>query len=102
MRTSEAHDFTNRHNWNTTYYVINDAWCTHCEEPPRGIKHAGWYWELKNKNVTMNDFLQTKDLNKTLFLISKDKIRMAVYWRTTSYIPNEEEDISIDYKVGRD
>ena len=100
-------DFTGTYNWTYHFYVISDAWCTHCEEtPPKQAKHAGYLWNLRNENANAADLflIDHKDRHRILLLISKNRTQVAIYKRGAFYPPDESDDsheISIQQPVGR-
>lgn len=92
-------DLTARWNVKCKCYVIWDAWCTYCQKPPSRIKHAGWFWNLKQENPSAARLLRVVTA-RLLLLVSNDSKQTALYERDTSYIPSKD-DISQDCKVGR-
>jgi hypothetical protein len=102
MRTDLAKDYTNVWNQSRVFYIIKNAWCLQCQKnPPNGVKHAGWYWELRNPKVSADIVFALNAPNKRLFLISKDGTQVAMYVRTISYIPDKEKEISYEKLVDR-
>jgi hypothetical protein len=97
-------DLTTRWNTKCKCYVIWDAWCIYCQKPPGRIKHAGWFWNLKQENPHSSRLLRlVKHIGTSarfLILVSNDSKQTALYERDTSYIP-DKHDISIEYRVGR-
>ena len=54
------------------------------------------------ESVDISEMMQFNDLDKWLFLVSKDKSQVAAYQRTITYTADEEEgDISVEQPVGR-
>ncbi|MHA1988699.1 MAG: hypothetical protein ACW98D_18905 [Promethearchaeota archaeon] len=102
MRKDLAKDYTNVWNQSRTFYIIKNAWCAHCQKnPPSGIKHAGWYWTLRNSKVSGSIIFALNAPNERLFLISNDGTQVAMYVKTESYIPDKQKEISYEKLVGR-
>jgi len=93
--------------WSSEYkfHLISDAWCSACGSPPQYLEHGGWLWKMDDHKSRFNissdaviiSMIQDKKPHEILILISKKKDKIAVYWRMTSYVP-DDDDISV-YRV---